>query len=99
MQTSVGSDTARLAKLSAKDGSVLEEIASDPKADAGKILHDPDTNAPVAVAFDRLKSKWTVVDKEVSSLHSWPIILQKAISRIVLSDITWARSMSPKCNV
>ena len=66
MQTSLGSDTTRLARVSCSDGSqILEEIAQNPRCDVGGILVDDDTHAVFAVAFNYLRREWQTVDPEV----------------------------------
>ena len=69
VQTSLGSDTTRLARVSCSDGSqILEEVAQNPRCDVGGILVDEDTHAVFAVAFNYLRREWLTVDPQVLSL-------------------------------
>lgn len=64
LETSLGSDTARLV---AKDIETGEEklIASSPDVDAGNVLVNPYTRVVEAVSFEPGRRKWTVVDPSV----------------------------------
>ena len=65
--TSIGSDTARLAKLDVATGKELETIASDPRSDlAGALVH-PDSRVIQAVAFEYLKTEWRVLDRSIQA--------------------------------
>ena len=66
MQTSLGSDTTRLARVSCLDGSnILEEIARNERCDVGAIMVDEDAHTVFAVAFNFLRREWQAVDPQV----------------------------------
>jgi dipeptidyl aminopeptidase/acylaminoacyl peptidase len=61
MLTSAGRDTRSLVQRSLDSGAE-EMIASRPGIDLGDVLMNPLTHRPIAVAFDRLRREWQVVD-------------------------------------
>jgi hypothetical protein len=66
MQSSLGSNTERLVRVSTAEGAeILEEVASDDRCDAGDVVMDEVSRKVQAVAFVHLYKKWTVVDPEV----------------------------------
>ena len=68
MQTSLGSDTTRLARVSCSNGSqILEEVAQNPRCDVGGIMVDEDTHTVFAVAHNYLRREWQIVDPQVSA--------------------------------
>ncbi|KAK9817826.1 hypothetical protein WJX72_002773 [[Myrmecia] bisecta] len=68
IQSSLGSDTTRLLRVSTADGSdVLEEVAAHPKADLGSVLLDEDTRKVLAVSFNYLRTEWTAIDPQVKA--------------------------------
>lgn len=66
-QSSIGSDTARLLRVGAgPDARILEEIASDPKCDAGGVLLHDATHRLLAASFTYLRKEWRTLDPSVS---------------------------------
>lgn len=63
------SDTARIERVDAKSGEMLEVVAEHPKADSGdqtpEVMLDPNTGAIQAVKFDYLREEWRFVDPRV----------------------------------
>ncbi|MBI2265121.1 MAG: S9 family peptidase, partial [Armatimonadetes bacterium] len=62
LETSIGSDTSRLARMDAATGKELETIAADPRCDLGEVMLHPDTRKVEAVSFSYLKPEWKVLD-------------------------------------
>ncbi len=54
-------DTAALVRLSLSNGSV-EVLAEDPQYDVARVIIHPDTLAPQAVAFQRSRTEWDLLD-------------------------------------
>jgi len=76
VESSLGSDTTRLVKVDMANGKELELLASNPKADVGNVMVQPDTYVVQAVSFNYLKPEWTVLDpsikedfKAISEVH------------------------------
>ncbi len=61
LEDSRESDTNRLIELRLDTGAV-RVIAHDPRCDIGGVLVHPDTDEIQAVAFDRARTEWTVLD-------------------------------------
>ena len=64
MEDSRGSDTNRLVELHLTTGSI-RVLAHDPRFDIGGVLVHPDTYEIQAVAFDRARTEWTVLDEAI----------------------------------
>jgi len=64
MEDSRGSDTNRLVELNLATGST-RVLAHDPRFDIGGVLVHPDTYEIQAVAFDRARTEWTVLDESI----------------------------------
>src|SRR5437588_2552615 len=66
LETSLGSDTARLVQ---KDMETGEEkpIASSPEVDAGNVVINPFNHVVEAVSFEPGRRKWTIVDPAVKA--------------------------------
>ena len=98
MQTSLRSDTTRLARVSCSDGShILEEIAQNPRCDVGAILVDDDTHAVFAVAFNYLRREWQTVDPEVRPPGSMKTHTQTLIPRAHKSQYFAHLRVHPRC--
>jgi dipeptidyl aminopeptidase/acylaminoacyl peptidase len=65
VETTLGSDTARLVKIDAATGKELEAVASNPKSDVGAVMVNPDTFTVEAVSFEYTEPEWTVLDPKV----------------------------------
>jgi dipeptidyl aminopeptidase/acylaminoacyl peptidase len=63
--SSVGTDTARLVRISVADGSI-EELAGDPEADITDVHLHPDTWEPQIVTFLKDRAELVVLDPAVS---------------------------------
>ena len=63
----MGSDTARLVRVSAADGSELETLASDPRCDVGSVMISEIDRSVLAVSFNYLRSEWTPLDSDVAA--------------------------------
>jgi len=61
--TSAGHDTRSLVRRSLENGAE-ETIAGRPGVDLEEVLMNPLTHRPIAVAFDRLRREWQVVDSQ-----------------------------------
>jgi dipeptidyl aminopeptidase/acylaminoacyl peptidase len=61
--TSAGHDTRSLVQRSLDSGAE-EIIASRPGVDVDEVLMNPLTHRPIAVAFDRLRRDWLVIDSQ-----------------------------------
>ena len=66
-QSSLGSDTARLVRVSAADGSEQETLASDPRCDVGSVMVSDVDRSVLAVSFNYLRREWTPLDKDVAA--------------------------------
>jgi dipeptidyl aminopeptidase/acylaminoacyl peptidase len=66
MTSSEGRDTLALVKRGLGGGEE-KVVASDPKADAGGVLFNPNTHAVEAVAFNRERVRWEAVDPAVAA--------------------------------
>jgi hypothetical protein len=83
MQSSLGSNTERLIRISTAEGAeILEEVASDGRCDAGDVVMHEVSRKVQAVAFVHLYKKWTVVDPEVGlvdplGVNHLPFVLKK----------------------
>ena len=66
-QSSLGSDTARLVRVSAADGCEEETLAADERCDVGRVMLSEITRAVQAVSFNYLRREWTVLDPEVGA--------------------------------
>jgi dipeptidyl aminopeptidase/acylaminoacyl peptidase len=64
--TSQGRDTLSLVKRDLETGAE-KLIASDPRADAGGVIVNPDTYEVEAVSFNRERVKWKALDKEIEA--------------------------------
>ena len=64
LEDSRGSDTNRLVELNLATGST-RVLAHDPRFDIGGVLVHPDTYEIQAVAFDRARTEWTVLDPSI----------------------------------
>jgi dipeptidyl aminopeptidase/acylaminoacyl peptidase len=64
LESSAGRNTLSLIKHDLESGKE-EVIASDPGTDAGDVLIDPRTHQPQAVAFERERIHWKVLDPKV----------------------------------
>jgi dipeptidyl aminopeptidase/acylaminoacyl peptidase len=60
-----GSDTGRVVEADLHSGDV-SVLAEDPAYDAADVLFDPDTGTPLAVAFNRARREWQVLDPSVA---------------------------------
>src|SRR5207244_7564426 len=80
VETSIGSDTARLVQ---KDIETGEEklIASSPDVDAGNVTINPYTHVVEAVSFEAGRRKWTIIDPAVKSDYD-------AIAKLADGDFT-----------
>eukprot|EP00884_Botryococcus_braunii_P002106 jgi/Botrbrau1/11897/Bobra.0171s0008.1 len=68
VKSSIGSDTARLLRVSATEGAeILEEIAANPQCDAGGVLLHEATHRLLAVSFTYLRKNWIVIDPTVEA--------------------------------
>ncbi|MEP0773013.1 MAG: S9 family peptidase [Acidobacteriota bacterium] len=66
-ETSIGSDTTRLVLVDAAQGVEKKVLAVNPRADVGQTVIHPDTRVVQAVAFNYLRSEWTVLDEGVKA--------------------------------
>lgn len=80
-QSSLGSDTARLLRISATDGSEEETLASDPRCDVGRVMISDIDRSVQAVSFNYLRREWSILDKDVDADFEvglgWCHVLQK----------------------
>eukprot|EP00879_Flechtneria_rotunda_P019070 GHRR01020022.1.p1 GENE.GHRR01020022.1~~GHRR01020022.1.p1 ORF type:complete len:675 (+),score=189.80 GHRR01020022.1:864-2888(+) len=68
LSSSIGRDTAAFQLVSTAPGAkVVRHLASDPLSDVGSVIFDPDTWEPELVAFNYLKTNWTVLDEALKS--------------------------------
>lgn len=65
VQSSLGTDTTHLQRLSCSDASVLKDIASSGQADVGSVLIDDDDAEVLAVSFNYLRVQWQTIDARV----------------------------------
>ena len=65
LETSLGADTTRLVKVDIASGRELETIASDPKADMGAVLLNPNDYTVEAVSFNYLRNGWKILSPKV----------------------------------
>lgn len=65
VETSLGSDTTRLALVDAASGKELATLAHNPKVDVGNVIVHPDTKVVQAVGFTTTMNEWTVLDPTV----------------------------------
>ncbi len=66
LETSLGSDTARLVQKDIETGEE-KPVASSPDADAGTVVVNPYTRVVEAVSFDAGRRKWTIIDPAVKA--------------------------------
>ena len=66
-QSSLGSDTARLVRVRAADGSEQETLASDPRCGGGSVMISDIDRSVVAVSFNYLRREWTPIDSDVAA--------------------------------
>lgn len=66
-QSSLGSDTARLVRVSAADGAEQETLAQDARCDVGRVMISDRDRAVQAVSFNYLRREWTILDPEVGA--------------------------------
>jgi dipeptidyl aminopeptidase/acylaminoacyl peptidase len=106
--SSTGSPTARLVRVSASSGKVLEVLAEHPRADVDadfgldflpRVLVSPTDGRPQAVAFDPLEPVWVFLDPAVRADvariqkdHPGQIVIQSRDDR----DSVWVVSQVPK---
>ena len=64
LETSLGSDTARLVQKDIETGEE-KPIASSPDVDTGNVVVNPYTHVVEAVSFDPGRRKWTIIDPAV----------------------------------
>jgi dipeptidyl aminopeptidase/acylaminoacyl peptidase len=64
VETSIGSDTARLVQKDIETGEE-KPIASSPEVDTGNVTINPYTHVVEAVSFDPGRRKWTIIDPAV----------------------------------
>ena len=64
LEDSRNADTSRLVELDLATGN-LKVLADDPRYDVGGVLIHPDTYEIQAVAFDRARTEWTVLDDAI----------------------------------
>ena len=67
VESSLGSDTTRLAVVDAATGKEVKVLAQNPKADVGQVIINEDTKVVEAVGFDYLKNEWTVLDPSIKA--------------------------------
>src|ERR1051325_992673 len=66
LETSLGSDTARLVRKNIETGEE-KPIASSPEVDAGAVIINPYTHVVEAVSFEPGRRTWTIVDPGVKA--------------------------------
>ena len=66
LETSLGSDTARLVQKNIATGEE-KPIASSPEVDAGAVIINPYTHVVEAVSFEPGRRTWTIVDPSVKA--------------------------------
>jgi dipeptidyl aminopeptidase/acylaminoacyl peptidase len=66
LETSLGSDTARLVQKDIETGEE-KPIASSPEVDTGNVTINPYTHVVEAVSFEPGRRKWTIVDPAVKA--------------------------------
>jgi dipeptidyl aminopeptidase/acylaminoacyl peptidase len=67
VESSLGSDTTRLAVVDAATGKELKVLAQNPKVDVGQVIINDDNKVVEAVGFDYLRNEWTVLDPSVKT--------------------------------
>jgi dipeptidyl aminopeptidase/acylaminoacyl peptidase len=67
VESSLGSDTTRLAVVDAATGKELKVLAQNPKVDVGQVIINEDSKVVEAVGFDYLRNEWTVLDPSVKT--------------------------------
>jgi dipeptidyl aminopeptidase/acylaminoacyl peptidase len=67
VESSLGSDTTRLAVVDAATGKEIKVLAQNTKVDVGQVIINEDTKVVEAVDFDYLKKEWTVLDPSVKA--------------------------------
>ena len=67
VQSSLGSDTARLVRVTAADGSEEETLASNARADVGSVMISDIDRSVLAVSFNYLRREWTPLDPDVEA--------------------------------
>jgi hypothetical protein len=65
VESSLGSDTARLVEVDAATGQEVRTLAQDPKCDVGDVHVNSRTRVVEAVEFDYQISEWRVLDPAV----------------------------------
>jgi dipeptidyl aminopeptidase/acylaminoacyl peptidase len=91
IQDSRDRDTAALFEVDAATGK-RKLLAENPKADAGGIIGDPKTGLVRAVAFNRLRTEWKVIDKKIAGDLAAIKKLDRgdfAITSMSLDDKVW----------
>jgi dipeptidyl aminopeptidase/acylaminoacyl peptidase len=66
LETSIGSDTARLVQKDIETGEE-KPIASSPEVDTGSVIINPYTHVVEAVSFEPGRRRWTIVDPAVKA--------------------------------
>src|SRR5205823_2259696 len=74
LRSSAGRDTLALVKRDLASGKE-EVLAVNPQADVGAVVMNPNTHAPEAVAFNRLRIQWQVLDRDFAEDYK---VLQEA---------------------
>lgn len=67
VETSIGSDVARVARVDAATGKEIEALASNPRCDAGDEILEPGTHKLQAVSFTYERRGWRVLDPAVQA--------------------------------
>jgi hypothetical protein len=65
VESSIGSDVTRLAKVDLASGKELETLATDPRCDLEDVLVDDARHVPQAAAFNHLRTTWKVLDPSI----------------------------------
>ncbi len=58
-------NAARLVKVDARTGEVIDVLAEDPVYDVRSVMIDPETYEPQAVSFEKERTEWRVLDDSV----------------------------------
>ncbi len=92
VETSIGSDTTRLALVDTATGSEKKVLAVNPKADVGQVIVHRDTRVVQAVGFNYLTNEWTVLDETIKAEFEAIAKLQRGefyLSGRDRADRTW----------
>ncbi len=92
VETSIGSDTTRLALVDTATGSEKKVLAVNPKADVGQVIVHRDTHVVQAVGFNYLTNEWTVLDETIKAEFEAIAKLQRGefyLSGRDRADRTW----------